>query len=186
MRVEPQKPGEDFVFENKITGGVIPREFIPAVEKGVVEAMEGGVLAGYNMVDMKVTLFDGSFHDVDSSEIAFKIAGSMGLKDAVKKAGLVLLEPIMKVEVVVPEDYLGAITGDLNSRRGKIMKTEKQHGTMTLDAEVPLAEMFGYATDLRSQSQGRAVFTMEFCHYNATPKNITEQVVAKAQGQAAC
>ncbi len=183
IRIEPLERGSGFVFDNKIVGGRIPKEFIPAVEKGISEAMEGGVLAGYNLIDVRVELYDGSFHEVDSSEMAFKIAGSMAFKDAAKKAGLVLLEPMMKIEVTTPEDYLGPVTGDLNSRRGRIMGTDKQHGMVILDAEVPLAQMFGYATDLRSATQGRAVFSMEFNHYEPTPRNVMDEIVAKVQGQ---
>jgi elongation factor G len=183
LRIEPLASGSGFEFENAIVGGSIPREYIPAVEKGVKEALEGGVLAGYELVDIKVSLFDGSYHDVDSSEMAFKIAGSMTVKDAARKAGIHVLEPIMKVEVVSPEDYMGTVTGDLNSRRGRIQNTERRDDTVILNAEVPLSEMFGYATDLRSATQGRAVFTMEFGHYEPTPKNITEQIVTKASGQ---
>jgi len=145
--------------------------------------MGGGVLAGYPMVDIRAALFDGSYHDVDSSEMAFKVAGSIGFKDAVKKAGLVLLEPIMKIEVEAPEDCLGTVTGDLNARRGRILNTTKRGNTQVIDAEAPLARMFGYATDLRSMTQGRAIFTLEFGRYDETPKNITEEIVAKAQGK---
>jgi elongation factor G len=183
IKLEPQEKGVGFEFVDKIVGGVIPREFIPAVRKGIEEAMLNGVLAGYAVVDVKVSLYDGSFHDVDSSEIAFKIAGSMGFKEGAKKAGLVLLEPVMKLEVVVPEDYLGAVTGDLNSRRGRIMNSEVRAGMQVIDAEVPLAQMFGYATDVRSLTQGRGTFTMEFANYEQVPKNVTEEIVAKAQGK---
>jgi len=183
IKVEPMERGKGFEFVDAIVGGVIPREFIPAVRKGVQEAMEGGILAGYPTVDVKATLYDGSFHDVDSSEIAFKIAGSICVKDAVRKANPVLLEPIMDVEVVVPEDFMGSVTGDLNSRRGKIMNTEVRAGSYVIKAQVPLANMFGYATDLRSQSQGRATFTMQFGLYEAVPKNIGEEIIAKSQGR---
>ncbi|MGB9823358.1 MULTISPECIES: elongation factor G [Thermodesulfovibrio] len=182
IEVEPLERGKGFEFVNNIVGGTIPREFIPAVEKGIVEAMEGGVLAGYPVVDVRVTLFDGSYHEVDSSELAFKIAASMAFKDACKKAGLVLLEPIMDVEVVVPEDYMGEVIGDLNSRRGKIQSMEKRGKAQVIRAMVPLAEMFGYATDLRSKTQGRGTYTMQFSHYDEVPKNLTEQIIAKIKG----
>ncbi|HCU24218.1 MAG TPA: elongation factor G [Deltaproteobacteria bacterium] len=183
LKVEPQERGKGFEFVDAIVGGVIPREFIPAVKKGVGEALEGGVLAGYPLVDLKVTLFDGSYHDVDSSEMAFKIAGSIGVKEAARKAGPVLLEPIMDVEVVVPEDFMGSVTGDLNARRGRIMSTEARAGSYVIKAQVPLANMFGYATDLRSQTQGRATFTMQFGSYEAVPKNVGEAIIARAMGR---
>ncbi|MCX8033779.1 MAG: elongation factor G [Thermodesulfovibrio sp.] len=180
--IEPMERGAGFEFINKIVGGTIPKEFIPAVEKGVVEAMEGGVLAGYPVVDVKVTLFDGSYHEVDSSELAFKIAASMAFKDACKKADIVLLEPIMDVEVVTPEDYMGEVIGDLNSRRGRVQSMEKRGRAQVIRAMVPLAEMFGYATDLRSKTQGRGTYTMQFSHYDEVPKNLTEQIIAKIKG----
>jgi len=183
LKVEPMERGKGFEFVDAIVGGVIPREFIPAVRKGVQEALEGGVLAGYPLVDIKATLFDGSFHDVDSSEIAFKIAGSICVKEAARKANPALLEPIMDVEVVVPEDFMGSVTGDLNSRRGRIMHTEVRAGSYVIKSQVPLANMFGYATDLRSQTQGRATFTMQFGHYEAVPKNVGEEIIAKATGR---
>jgi len=182
LTVEPNPKGGGFVFENDVVGGVIPREFIPAIEKGVREAMESGINAGYPCVDIKVGVFDGSYHDVDSSEIAFKIAASMAFKDGCKKAGPIILEPIMKAEVVVPESYMGDVIGDLNSRRGKIMNMEPQGGIQVIHAEVPLAEMFGYATQLRSLSQGRATYTMEFGQYEPVPTSIANQIVAKASG----
>ncbi|WP_297211331.1 MULTISPECIES: elongation factor G [Thermodesulfovibrio] len=182
--IEPMERGKGFEFVNKIVGGTIPREYIPAVEKGIVEAMEGGVLAGYPLVDVRVTLFDGSYHEVDSSEMAFKIAGSMALKEACKKAELVLLEPIMDVEVVTPEDYMGEVIGDLNSRRGRVQSMEKRGKAQVIRAMVPLAEMFGYATDLRSKTQGRGTYTMQFSHYDEVPKNLTEQIIAKIKGNA--
>ncbi|HHW19932.1 elongation factor G [Thermodesulfovibrio thiophilus] len=182
LDVEPMERGKGFEFVNKIVGGTIPREYIPAIEKGVIEAMEGGVLAGYPVVDVRVTLFDGSYHEVDSSEMAFKIAASMAFKDACKKADIVLLEPIMDVEVVVPEDYMGEVIGDLNSRRGKIQSMEKRGKAQVIRAMVPLAEMFGYATDLRSKTQGRGTYTMQFSHYDEVPKNLTEQIIAKIKG----
>ena len=183
LKVEPLGKGKGFEFVDEIVGGVIPREYIPAVKKGIVEAMENGVLAGYPVVDIQATLFDGSFHEVDSSEIAFKIAASQGFKEAMKKAGIILLEPMMKLEVVIPDDYLGAVTGDLNARRGRIMNAESRFGMQVIDAEIPLAQMFGYATDLRSLTQGRGTFTMEFGYYEQVPKNITEEIVAKARGK---
>lgn len=183
LKVEPLERGKGFEFVDKLTGGVIPKEFIPAIRKGVEEALDNGVLASYPVVDVKVTLFDGSFHDVDSSEMAYKIAASIGLKEGFKMASPVLLEPIMSVEVVTPDEYFGTVTGDLNSRRGKIMKTDIRIGAQVIDAQVPLANMFGYATDLRSQSQGRATFTMQFDHYEVVPKNIAEEIVARHQGR---
>jgi len=182
LRIEPKAPGEGFEFVNEIVGGVIPREYIPAVEKGIREALETGVLAGYPVVDVKATLFDGSYHEVDSSEMAFKIAASMAFKEGARKANPVLLEPIMNLEVVVPEEYMGDVIGDINSRRGKIQGVKPRSGAQVITAEVPLAEMFGYATDLRSLTQGRAVFTMQFARYEEVPRNISEQIVAKVKG----
>lgn len=182
LRMEPLERGEGYEFKNEIVGGVIPREFIPAVDKGCQEALQGGVIAGFPMVDVRVALFDGSFHEVDSSEMAFKIAGSMAVKDGAKKAGAQLLEPIMSVEVVVPEDYVGSVTGDLNSRRGRISKSEIRAGSQVIGAEVPLASMFGYSTDLRSITQGRANYSMQFSHYEFVPKNIGEEITRKFQG----
>ena len=176
IRIEPLETGGGFEFVNEIKGGTIPKEFIPAVEKGVKEAMVGGVVAGYEVVDVKVTLYDGSFHDVDSSEMAFKIAGSLAFKDAVKKAGAVVLEPVMKVEVVVPEDFMGTVIGDLNSRRGRIQGTESRGELQGVQTEVPLSEMFGYATDVRSLTEGRATFTMEFSTYSDVPQHIYEKM----------
>ncbi|MEW6117704.1 MAG: elongation factor G [Nitrospirota bacterium] len=181
--IEPLERGKGFEFVNKIVGGAIPKEYVPAVEKGVKEAMEGGVLAGYPLVDAKVTLIDGSYHEVDSSEMAFKIAGSMALKEGAKKAQLALLEPIMSVEVVTPEEYMGDVIGDLNSRRGKIQSMEKRANSQVIKAMVPLSEMFGYATDLRSKTQGRANYTMQFSHYEDVPKNIMDAIVAKVKGE---
>ncbi|MBI2345630.1 MAG: elongation factor G [Deltaproteobacteria bacterium] len=183
VRVATSERGKGFEFIDKIVGGSIPREFIPAVRKGIEEALDSGVLAGYPIVDCQVTLFDGSFHEVDSSEMAFKIAGSMAFKEGLKKAGPVLLEPIMDVEVVSPEEFIGSVTGDLNSRRGRIMRTEVRTGSQVVGANVPLANMFGYSTDLRSATQGRATYTMQFSHYEAVPRNIGEQIIAKAQGK---
>ncbi len=179
LRVEPLQPGSGNEFVDEIKGGVIPKEFIPAVEDGVLEALEGGILAGFPVIDMKVTLYFGSFHEVDSSEIAFKIAGSMCVKDACHKAKLQLLEPIMAVEVVCPDDFVSNIVGDLNRRRARILGMEPRAGAQTVKAEVPLAEMFGYSTDLRSNSQGRATFTMEYHHYAPVPTHVAESVVKK-------
>jgi elongation factor G len=180
LKIEPQKTGKGFEFVNGIVGGVIPREFIPAIDKGIQEAMEGGVIAGYPVVDVKVTLFDGSYHDVDSNEMAFKIAASIGFKEGVRNAKPVLLEPIMKVEVVTPEDYYGDVIGDLNRRRGQIMGMDDSPSGKVVDAEVPLAEMFGYATSVRSMSQGRATFTMEFAKYAEVPSNVAEVILKQA------
>ena len=184
LEIEPNEAGAGFEFINKIVGGVIPKEYIPAVEKGVREALEGGVLAGYELVDIKVTLTFGSYHEVDSSEMAFKIAGSIAFKEAVRKASPVLLEPVMKVEVVTPEDYMGSVTGDLSSRRGRIEGMASRPGTQIITSMVPLAEMFGYETDLRSMSQGRAASTMHFHRYEEAPKSVSEEVIAKVQGAA--
>jgi len=185
LTVEPQEPGKGFEFVNKIVGGAVPKEYIPAVEKGVREAMTSGVVAGYPMVDLKVTLFDGSYHEVDSSEMAFKIAASMGFKEATKRANPALLEPIMDLEVIVPEEYMGDVIGNLSSKRGKILGMKMRGGAQVISAQVPLAEMFGYATDLRSMTQGRGVFTMQFAHYDVVPKNISDEIIAKSQGTAA-
>ncbi|MCI0338592.1 MAG: elongation factor G [Acidobacteria bacterium] len=182
LEIEPNVPGEGFEFVNQIVGGVIPKEFIPAVEKGIVQAMEGGILAGYELVDIRVRLVFGSYHEVDSSEMAFKVAGSIAFKDAAKKAHPVLLEPVMKVEVVTPEEYMGAVNGDLNSRRGRIEGMNTRPGTQIITAMVPLAEMFGYETDLRSMTQGRASSTMHFARYEEAPKSISEEIIAKVQG----
>jgi len=182
LRVEPV-PGEGFVFANEIKGGNIPKEFIPAIEKGVVEALEGGIMAGFPMVDVKVTVVDGAYHDVDSSEMAFKICSSICVKDACHKAKSVLLEPVMAVEVVVPDEYMGSVNGDLISRRGQLEGTEIQGGTQIIKASVPLSEMFGYATELRSRTQGRGSFTMHFSRYEEVPKTISEEIVARVQGK---
>jgi elongation factor G len=182
IEFEPLPEGSGFEFVNKIVGGVVPKEYIPAVQAGIEEAMQNGVLAGYPMVDIRATLFDGSYHDVDSSEMAFKIAGSMALKAAKSKCNPVLLEPIMKVEVVVPEEYMGDVMGDLNSRRGRIEGMEARGGAQVIRAMVPLAEMFGYVNTLRSRTQGRGVFTMVFDHYEEVPKNIADEIVKKATG----
>jgi elongation factor G len=182
LRIEPQEAGAGFEFVDAIKGGVIPKEYIPAVGKGAEEASQTGILAGFPIVDVKVTCFDGSYHDVDSSEMAFKIAGSMGFKEGAAKAGPVLLEPMMAVEVVVPEEYMGDVIGDLNSRRGKIMGMESRGGAQVINSHVPLANMFGYATDVRSATQGRATYTMVFDHYEQVPKAIADEVIAKVKG----
>lgn len=182
LEVEPQEAGAGYEFVDAIKGGVVPREYIPAVDKGIQEAMETGGLAGFPVVDVKVSLIDGSYHDVDSSEMAFKIAGSMGFKDGCAKAGPVLLEPIMSVEVVVPEEHMGDVIGNLNSRRGRIMGMESRAGAQVVNSMVPLAAMFGYATDLRSATQGRATYTMTFDHYEQVPKSVAEEIVAKVKG----
>jgi elongation factor G len=181
LRVEPQEPGKGFEFVNEIVGGVVPKEYIPAVAKGVEEQTQAGVLAGFPVVDVKVTIFDGSYHEVDSNEMAFKIAGSMGFKEGCAKANPVLLEPIMKVEVVTPEDYMGDVIGDLNRRRGIIQAMEDSVSGKVVRAEVPLAEMFGYATDVRSMSQGRATYTMEFARYVEAPTNVAQAVIKKSK-----
>jgi elongation factor G len=182
LRVEPI-PGEGFQFENEVKGGNIPKEFIPAIEKGVVEALEGGILAGYAMEDVKVTVFDGAYHDVDSSEMAFKICSSICVKEALRRAKPVLLEPVMAVEVVVPEEYMGPVNGDIISRRGQLEGTEIRGTTQIIKSSVPLSEMFGYATELRSRTQGRGSFTMHFARYEEVPKNIAEEIVTRVQGK---
>ena len=183
LKLEPQEPGEGFVFENKVVGGAIPKEFIKPIEEGVRQAMEGGVVAGYPMVDIKATVYDGSFHEVDSSEAAFKIAGSMAFKNGAEKANPVLLEPYVKVEVVVPEEYMGDVIGDLNSRRGRIDGMEPRNGAQVINGFVPLSEMFGYSTDLRSRTQGRGNYSMEVSYYDEVPKNIADKIVAKNKGE---
>jgi elongation factor G len=185
LRVEPNEMGKGFEFINEIKSGAVPREFFKPIEQGVKQAMEGGVLAGYELVDIKVTLYDGSYHEVDSDEMAFKIAASMGFKEAARKASPVLLEPIMSVEVVVPEDFMGVIIGDLNSRRGRIEGVEHRAGSQVIKSLVPLAEMFGYATHMRSSTQGRATFSMHFAHYDEAPRSVTEEIIAKVQGKPA-
>lgn len=182
IKVQPSEPGLGLEFINKIVGGVIPREYIPAIEKGVKERMESGVLAGFPSRDIQVVLFDGSFHEVDSSEMAFKIAGSMAFEEACKKADPVLLEPLMKVEVLVPQDFMGDVIGDLNSRRGKVHGIKARASSQAVEAAVPLSEMFGYATGLRSRTQGRATYSMEFDYYDVVPKQISQQIVAKNMG----
>jgi elongation factor G len=183
ITVEPSGPGVGFVFENDIVGGTIPREYIRPIEQGIREALGTGVLAGYEVKDVKVTLYDGSYHEVDSSEMAFKIAGSMAFKDGCRRASPALLEPVMKVEVVLPDEYMGEVIGDLNSRRGRIEGMEARPGTQIIRALVPLSSMFGYATDLRSRTQGRATYTMHFAHYEEVPKQIADEIIARAQGR---
>ncbi len=185
LRIEPLPPGGDFEFDNDIRGGNIPKEFIPAIEKGVVEALEHGILAGYPMSDVKVTVFDGAYHDVDSSEMAFKICSSICIKEAARKAKPVLLEPVMRVEVVVPDEYMGTVNGDLISRRGRLEGTEILGSTQIIKAMVPLSEMFGYATELRSRTQGRGAFTMHFGQYEEVPKSVAEEITSRAQGKVA-
>lgn len=183
VEIEPQEPGKGFEFVNKIVGGAIPKEYISPVEKGIKEALESGVLAGYPVIDVKITLLDGSYHEVDSSEMAFKIAGSIAFKEAAKMAKPVILEPIMNVEAVTPEEYMGDVIGDLNARRGKVQTMEKRGKSQIIRAQVPLVEMFGYATDLRSKTQGRATYTMQFSHYEDVPRGISESIVAKIKGE---
>jgi elongation factor G len=182
IELEPA-PGQGFVFENAISGGSIPKEFIKPTEMGIKEALERGILAGYPVVDVKVRLYDGSYHDVDSSEMAFKIAGSMAFQEAAKKAHPVLLEPIMKVEVVTPDDYTGAVTGDIASRRGHLEGQIARGGSQIITAMVPLSTMFGYSTDLRSRTQGRATYTMHFEKYMEAPRNVSDEVVARVMGK---
>ncbi|PID47937.1 MAG: elongation factor G [Proteobacteria bacterium] len=182
LRLEPMDAGAGYEFVNEIKGGVIPREYIPAVDKGCQEAMQGGVLAGYPMEDVKVTVYDGSYHDVDSSEMAFKLAASMGFKEGARKAGACILEPMMKVEVETPEEYMGDVIGDLNRRRGQVNSMEDRAGNKIVNAFCPLSEMFGYSTDLRSQTQGRASYSMEFDHYEEVPKNVAEEIIKKRNG----
>lgn len=179
----PQDPGEGFSFESKIVGGAIPKEYIGPIENGIKEAMENGVVAGYPMVDIKAVVYDGSYHEVDSSEMAFKVAGSMAFKAGALKANPVLLEPYVKVEVTVPEEYMGDVIGDLNSRRGRIEGMEPRNGVQVINAFVPLSEMFGYATDLRSKTQGRGNYSMEVSYYDEVPKNISDAIVAKTKGE---
>jgi elongation factor G len=176
---EPQDPGKGFEFVNRIVGGRIPKEYIPAVEKGVMEAMEKGVLAGYPMVDIKVTLIDGSFHEVDSSEMAFKIAGSIGFKEGARQANPILLEPMMSIEIITPEEFMGQVVSDLNSRRGRTTRVEYRGGTTVVTGEVPLANTFGYVTDLRSLTQGRATFTLQFSHYSPVPQSVSEEILSE-------
>ncbi len=183
IKLEPQEPGKGYEFVNDIVGGSVPKEYIKPVDHGIKEAMEGGVLAGYEMVDIKAILYDGSYHDVDSSEMAFKIAGSMAFKEAARRAHPVLLEPVMSVEVVVPDEFMGDIIGDLNSRRGRVEGVEHRAGSQVIKAYVPLSEMFGYATDMRSRTQGRATFSMHFSRYEQAPQSVAEEIVARVQGK---
>jgi elongation factor G len=183
LNLEPTGPGGGYEFVDKITGGVIPKEYIPAVDSGIQDAMQSGVLAGFQVVDVRATLVFGSYHDVDSSEMAFKIAGSMCFKEACRRASPVLLEPIMAVEVVTPEDYLGDVIGDLASRRGHVEGMDQRGNNQVVRAEVPLAEMFGYATDLRSRTQGRATYTMQFKSYQEVPESVAKEIVARVRGE---
>ncbi len=182
LRIKPNEAGAGFKFNNDIKGGVIPKEYIPAIEKGIVEAMQGGVLAGYPLEDIEVSVYDGSYHEVDSNEMAFKLAASMGFKEGCRKAGAAILEPLMKVEVEVPEDYMGDVIGDLNRRRGQINNMGDRSGNKIVDAYVPLSEMFGYSTDLRSSTQGRGTYSMEFHHYEEVPRNVSEEIIKKRNG----
>ena len=182
IKMEPLEPGKGMEFENEIVGGTIPREYIPAVQKGIEEAKESGVLAGYPVVDFRISLLDGSYHEVDSSEMAFKIAGSMAFKDAMRKAEPIILEPVMDVEVVTPEDFMGAVMGDIQSKRGKIQGMELRGLVQIIRSKVPLSEMFGYSTNLRSMTQGRATYTMQFAHYEETPRSIQQEIIAKVKG----
>ncbi len=182
LELEPRQPGEGYLFENKIVGGVVPREYVPAIDNGVKEAMNNGVLAGYPVIDVKVTVYDGSYHDVDSSEMAFKVAGSMAFKNGVLKASPILLEPVMKVEVTIPEEYMGDVMGDINSRRGRIEGMEPRMGSQVIRSKVPLSEMFGYATELRSRTQGRGTYSMEFAHYEEVPKSVATEIIEKQKG----
>ncbi len=182
INLEPAEPGTGFEFVSKIVGGTVPKEYVGPAEQGIKEACESGVLAGYPLIDVRATLVDGSYHDVDSSEMAFKIAGSMALKEAVKRASAVILEPSMKVEVEVPGDFLGDVIGDLNSRRGQIESMDPGDAIAKVTAKVPLAEMFGYATDIRSKTQGRGTFSMEFYQYDEVPRNVAETIIAKNKG----
>ena len=183
LRLAPNEAGKGLHFESEIVGGKVPREFVTAAERGVAESMQSGVLAGYPLVDLKVTAFDGSFHDVDSNEVAFKIAGSMALREGAAKAGPALLEPVMACEVVTPDEFMGDVIGDLNARRGKILgMAPRPGGVQVIDAQVPLATMFGYSTDLRSRTQGRATYTMQFSHYAQVPKTIADEIVARVRG----
>ena len=180
VKVEPNQRGKGIEIENKIVGGAIPKEYIPAVIDGIEEAIKGGVYAGYQVIDIKVQIVDGTFHEVDSNELAFKMAGIFALKDAFKKANPILLEPVMKVEVTTPDEYQGDLIGDLTRRRGRIDIVESKAGAISVNAKVPLAEMFGYATDLRSMTQGRATYSMQFAHYQAVPRDIGTGIAAKA------
>jgi elongation factor G len=183
IRLEPNEPGKGFEFIDAIRGGVVPKEYIKPTEQGIKEALHNGVLAGYEMVDFKATLYDGSYHDVDSNEMAFKIAGSMAFKEAARKASPVLLEPVMAVEVTVPEEYMGTIIGDINSRRGRIEGMEHAAGSQVIKAMVPLKEMFGYVNEIRSSTQGRASYSMQFARYEEAPRMISEEIISRNQGK---
>lgn len=184
INMYPQEAGKGYEFENKIVGGVIPKEYIPSIDKGIQDALEHGVLAGYPVEDVRVELVDGSYHDVDSSEAAFKVAGSMAIKEALRKSSPVILEPVMAVEVETPEDYVGFVMGDIPSRRGLIQGQEQRGNAVSISAKVPLGNMFGYATDLRSGTQGRATYTMQFDSYEPVPKGVQEEIISKAGGNA--
>ena len=184
INMYPQEAGKGYEFENKIVGGVVPKEYIPSIDKGIQEALNTGVLAGYPVEDIRVELIDGSYHDVDSSEAAFKVAGSMAIKDALRKSDPVILEPVMSVEVETPEEYMGFVMGDIPSRRGMICGQEPRGNAVAISAKVPLGEMFGYATDLRSGTQGRATYTMQFSSYEPVPKSVSEEIISKAGGNA--
>ena len=175
--MEPLEPGKGYEFEDKTVGGSIPKEYIPAIDNGIREAKQSGVLAGYECVDFKVTVYDGSFHEVDSSEMAFKIAGSMAFKEGMRKADPIIMEPIMRVEINLPEEYLGDVMGNVSSRRGNLLGMETINGSQEIRAEIPLSEMFGYATDLRSRTQGRGQYTMTFDHYSEVPRNVAEKII---------
>jgi elongation factor G len=181
IEMEPNEPGKGYEFVNNIVGGAIPKEYIPAVSKGIEDAMKNGVIAGYPLVDIKVTLYDGSYHEVDSDELSFRVAGSMALKDGARKADPVLLEPIMQIEVITPEEYLGDVMGDLNSRRGKIEGFTARRDAQVIRAHAPLSEMFGYATRLRSMTQGRAIYTMQFSHYSQVPQSVADEIVKSSK-----
>jgi elongation factor G len=183
IKIEPNEVGKGYEFSNDIKGGTIPKEYIKPIDQGIQEALEGGILAGYPMVDIKVSLYDGSYHDVDSNEMAFKIAGSMAFKEAARKASPVLLEPVMAVEVTVPEEHMGTIIGDINSRRGRIEGMEHLGGSQVIKAIVPLKEMFGYVNDIRSSTQGRASYSMQFAHYEEAPRMVSEEIIARTQGK---
>ena len=184
INMYPQEAGKGYLFENKIVGGVVPKEYIPAIDKGIQEALHAGVLAGYPVEDVRVELIDGSYHEVDSSEAAFKVAGSMAIKDALRKSDPVILEPVMAVEVETPDEYTGFVMGDIPSRRGMIQGQEQRSGAVAISAKVPLGMMFGYATDLRSGTQGRATYTMQFDSYEPVPKNVAADIISKAGGNA--
>jgi elongation factor G len=182
LKIEPQESGKGYQFIDEIKGGVIPKEYVPAVDKGIQEALLRGIQAGYPIVDVRVTLYDGSFHEVDSSEMAFKLAGSMGFREGARAANPVILEPMMKVEVEVPEDYMGDVIGDISKRRGQVGGMNDRHGSKVIDSFVPLSEMFGYSTDLRSMTQGRGTYAMEFHHYEEVPTNVAKEIIAKRNG----